>query len=274
MCVPLKVENRILGSVYVDTRKAGMRFTEEDLELFSTLASQSAMAIENARLAMQIVESEKRRQNLARFLPNALVDKVINESQTLVLGGQKTHVTSMFCDIRGSSELAEKLTPQLLVGLLNEHFSAMTEIVFKYEGTLDKYIGDEIMAIFGAPISVGDEPFRAVCTAIEMQRANAELNVLRGLENRPQFQVGTGIDTGEVIAGYIGSPKRMDFTVVGDRVNTAKRLCDIAGPGKTLIGKDVWEAVKDRVDAIPMGALMVKGKLQAVDAYEVVGLKR
>ncbi len=274
MCVPLKVENRILGSVYVDTRKAGMRFTEEDLELFSTLASQSAMAIENARLAGEIVESEKRRQNLARFLPNALVDKVLNESQALVLGGQKTHVTSMFSDIRGSSQLAEKLAPQHLVGLLNEHFTAMTEIVFKYEGTLDKYIGDEIMAIFGAPIAAGDEPYRAVCTALEMQRVNAELNVLRGLENRPQFYVGTGIDSGEVIAGYIGSPKRMDFTVVGDRVNTAKRLCDLAGPGKTLIGRDVWEAVKDRVEAIPMGALTVKGKLQAVDAYEVVGLKR
>ena len=274
MCVPLKVENRILGSVYVDTRKPGVRFTEEDLELFSSLASQSAMAIENARLAVQIVESEKRRQNLARFLPNALVDKVINESQTLVLGGQKARVTSMFCDIRGSSQLAEQLAPQNLVGLLNEHFSAMTEIVFKYEGTLDKYIGDEIMAIFGAPIAVGDEPFRAVCTALEMQQVNTELNVLRAAENRPQFHIGTGIDCGEVIAGYIGSPKRMDFTVVGDRVNTAKRLCDIAAPGKTIIGRDVWEAVKDRVDAIPMGALMVKGKEQAVDAYEVVGLKR
>ncbi len=274
MCVPLKVEDRILGSVYVDTRKSGMHFTEEDLELFSSLASQSAMAIENARLAVQIVESEKRRQNLARFLPNALVDKVLNDAHTLVLGGQKTRVTSMFCDIRGSSKLAEQLVPQQLVSLLNEHFSAMTDIVFKYEGTLDKYIGDEIMAIFGAPISIGDEPYRAVCTALEMLQCNTELNVLRAHENRPQFHIGTGIDTGEVIAGYIGSPKRMDFTVVGDRVNTAKRLCDIAGPGKILIGREVWDAVKDRVEAVPMGAQLLKGKDQAVEIYEVIGLKR
>ena len=273
MCVPLRVEDRILGSVYVDTRRAGMHFTEDDLELFSSLASQSAMAIENARLAVQIVESEKRRQNLARFLPNALVDRVLNESQTLVLGGQKTQVTSMFCDIRGSSKLAEQLVPQLLVSLLNEHFSAMTDIVFKYEGTLDKYIGDEIMAIFGAPISIGDEPYRAVCTALEMLQCNTELNVLRAHENRPQFHIGIGIDSGEVIAGYIGSPKRMDFTVVGDRVNTAKRLCDIAGPGKILIGREVWNAVRDRIEAVPMGAQLVKGKDQAVEIYEVIGLK-
>ncbi len=274
MCVPLKVENRILGSVYVDTRKTGMRFSEEDLELFSSLASQSAMAIENARLAEQIVDSERRRQNLARFLPNALVDKVLNDSQTLVLGGHKTRVTSMFCDIRGSSKLAEQLSPQLLVGLLNEHFSAMTEIVFKYEGTLDKYIGDEIMAIFGAPISVGDEPYRAVCTALEMLACNAELNVLRAHENRPQFHIGIGIDCGEVIAGYIGSPKRMDFTVVGDRVNTAKRLCDMAGPGKILVGREVFDAVSERVEAVPMGHQMVKGKDQTVEVYDVLSLKR
>jgi len=273
MCVPLKVEDRILGSVYVDTRKPGMHFSEEDLELFSSLASQSAMAIDNARLADQIVESEKRRQNLARFLPNALVDKVLNESQTLVLGGHKTRVTSMFCDIRGSSKLAEQLAPQQLVGLLNEHFSAMTEIVFKYEGTLDKYIGDEIMAIFGAPISIGDEPYRAVCTALEMQQCNEELNVLRAHENRPQFHIGTGIDCGEVIAGYIGSPKRMDFTVVGDRVNTAKRLCDMAASGKILIGREVYDAVKDRVEAVPMGHQSVKGKDKTVEVYEVTSLK-
>jgi adenylate cyclase len=180
----------------------------------------------------------------------------------------------MFCDIRGSSKLAEQLAPQQLVGLLNEHFSAMTEIVFKYEGTLDKYIGDEIMAIFGAPISVGDEPYRAVCTALEMLSSNAELNVLRAHENRPQFHIGVGIDCGEVIAGYIGSPKRMDFTVVGDRVNTAKRLCDMAGPGKILIGREVWDAVMDRVEAVPMGAHTVKGKDRTVEIYEVTGLKR
>jgi adenylate cyclase len=150
----------------------------------------------------------------------------------------------------------------------------MTEIVFKYQGTLDKYIGDEIMAVFGAPFRTGDEPFRAVCCALEMQTRNRELNLVRSEERRPRFHLGMGIDTGEVIAGYIGSPKRMDFTVVGDRVNTAKRFCDTAEPGKIVVGDEVWKAVQDRVTGKPLGTLMLKGKEQAVHAFEITGLKR
>ena len=273
MCVPLRIEDRILGSVYLDTNVRNHRFSEEDLELFSSLASQAALAIDNARLHSEILEAEHRRESLARFLPNALVNKIINDAQSLELGGQKALVTTMFCDIRGSSKLAEQLAPQDLVGLLNEHFTAMTEIVFKYQGTLDKYIGDEIMALFGAPFRTGDEPFRAVCCALEMQTRNRELNLVRSEEHRPRFHLGMGIDTGEVIAGYIGSPKRMDFTVVGDRVNTAKRFCDTAEPGKIVVGAEVWKAVQDRVTGKPLGTLMLKGKEQAVHAFEITGLK-
>lgn len=274
MCVPLKIDNRILGSIYVDTDDPEMSFLEEDLELFASLASQTAMAVENVRLHDQFIETEKRRENLARFLPGALVEKLMTESQVLTLGGLKTHVTTMFCDIRGSSQIAERLAPQELVTLLNEHFTAMTEILFAYEGTLDKYIGDEIMAIFGAPIAAGDEEYRSVCAAVEMQDRNKELNALRRSENRPQLHFGIGIDSGEVIAGYIGSPKRMDFTVVGDRVNTAKRFCDMAGPGKVVVGEHTWNVIKDRVEGVPMGNLTLKGKQQTVNAYEVLSLRK
>ncbi|MCK5861426.1 MAG: FHA domain-containing protein [Candidatus Hydrogenedentes bacterium] len=274
MCVPLKVENRILGSIYVDSDNPAITFLEEDLELFASLASQTAMAVENVRLHDRFIETEKRRENLARFLPGALVEKLMTESEDLTLGGLKTYVTTMFCDIRGSSQIAERLSPQELVTLLNEHFTAMTEILFNYEGTLDKYIGDEIMAIFGAPISVGDEEYRSVCAALEMQERNKELNALRRSENRPELHFGIGIDSGDVIAGYIGSPKRMDFTVVGDRVNTAKRFCDMAGPGKTVVGEHTWNAIKDRVESVAMGNFTLKGKEQTVYAYEILSLKK
>ncbi len=274
MCVPLKIDKRILGSIYVDSNNPEMSFVEEDLELFSSLAAQAAMAVDNVRLHDQFIETEKRRENLARFLPGALVEKLMTESQTLTLGGQKTHVTTMFCDIRGSSQIAEQLSPQELVTLLNEHFTAMTEILFAYEGTLDKYIGDEIMAIFGAPISVGNEDYRAVCAALEMQERNKELNTLRRSENRPQLHFGIGIDSGEVIAGYIGSPKRMDFTVVGDRVNTAKRFCDMAGPGKVVVGENTWNAIESMATGVPMGKLTLKGKQQTVYAHEILSLKK
>ncbi len=274
MCVPLKVKNLILGSIYVDTDDPEMHFTEEDLELFLSLASQAALAIDNVKLHDRVVESEKKRLHLARFLPGALVEKIMNDSENVELGGRKTQVTTLFCDIRGSAEIAEQVNSQNLIALLNEHFTAMTEIVFAYEGTLDKYIGDEIMAVFGAPIAMGGEQFRAVCAAMEMQRKNAELNAVRKMERRPQLHLGIGIDSGEVVAGYIGSPKRMDFTVVGDRVNTAKRFCDMAAPGKIVIGQETWEAVHNRVETKPMGTLFLRGKQRSVHAYEVVGPRK
>lgn len=134
MCVPLKTKDRILGSIYIDTRMPDVHFTEEDLELFNALAYQSAMAIDNVRLHDQVVEAEKKRMTLGRFLPMAVVEKVMNEDTALELGGQKTVVTTLFCDIRGSSKIAERLSPQQLVELLNEHFTAMTEIVFNHGG--------------------------------------------------------------------------------------------------------------------------------------------
>lgn len=274
MAVPLHVENRILGSIYVDTDAPDTRFDEEDLELFASLGAQAAMAVDIVRLHDQVLDTEKRRQNLARFLPGALVEKIMSESQTLALGGKKAQVTTLFCDIRGSSQIAEQLMPQTLVTLLNEHFTAMTEILFAYEGTLDKYIGDEIMAVFGAPILVGDEPYRAVCAAMDMQRRNAELNAVRASQHRPQLQFGIGIESGEVIAGYIGSPKRMDFTVVGDRVNVAKRFCDMAGAGKIVVGEQTWDAVKERIEAVPMGVLTLKGKQHTVQAFEISGERK
>jgi len=271
MCVPLRVEERTLGSIYLDTRQAGMRFTEEDLELFASLAAQAAMAVDNVQLHDRAVEAEKKRQNLGRFLSPAIVEKVLNEDTTLTLGGKKSTVTTMFCDIRGSSKLAEKLSPQELVVLLNEHFTAMTEIVFKFQGTLDKYIGDEIMAVFGAPLIHGGEALRAVSAALAIQKRAEEMNILRGREARPQVEVGIGIDTGEVIAGYIGSPIRMEFTVVGDRVNTAKRFCDMAAGGSVVVGQATWEQVQDHFVARPIGTVLLKGREEAVRAHEILG---
>jgi adenylate cyclase len=273
MCVPLKIENRVLGSIYVDTRKQRAAFNEEDLELFSSLANQSAFAVDNVRLHEQVVEAEKKRLNFSRFLPNAIVDKIMSEDTAIELGGQKARVTTLFCDIRGSSQLAERLSPQEMVELLNAHFTAMTEIIFNWRGTLDKYIGDEIMAVFGAPISTGDDAYAAVCAALDLQRVNQELNVGRRRDGQPEIQVGIGIDTGEVVAGYIGSPMRMDYTVVGDRVNTAKRFCDMAAAGKVVVGQETWEEIEDRVAGVPIGNVRLKGKEQAVLAHEIVSLK-
>ncbi len=155
MCVPLKIEDRILGSIYLDTRVPTHTFIEEDLELFATLAAQSAMAIENVQLYERMVEAEKKRANLGRFLSPSIVDEIMKEDTVLELGGRKRVVTTVFCDVRGFTPIAERVSPTELVDMLNEHFTAMTAIIFELEGTLDKYIGDEIMAVFGSPLEHG-----------------------------------------------------------------------------------------------------------------------
>lgn len=273
MAVPLKIEDRVLGSIYVDTRRPGAAFNEEDLELFVSLAGQSAMAIYNVQLYQQMVSSEKRRANLCRFLSPAIVDQVMKEESSLELGGQKRTVTTLFCDIRGFTPIAERTPPHQMVGLLNEHFTAMTDIVFRYDGTLDKYIGDEIMAVFGAPIQQHDDAERAVMAALAFQARNAQLNIQRIAEGRSELNLGVGINTGEVIAGYIGSPMRMEFTVVGDEVNTARRFCDLAKGGQIVVGSETYEQVKDKVEVREIGNVKLEGKVIQVDAYEVVGLK-
>ncbi|MCX5757525.1 MAG: GAF domain-containing protein, partial [Candidatus Hydrogenedentes bacterium] len=249
MAVPLRIEDRILGSIYVDSRKPTVTFNEEDLELFVSLATQLAMAIDNVRLYERMIEAEKKRSNLSRFLSPAIVDEIMKEDSVLELGGQKRLVTTLFCDIRGFTPIAERIPARLMVDLLNEHFTAMTEIIFAYKGTLDKYIGDELMAVFGAPLSADDDAERAVRASLAIQQRNAEINVQRTHDGRPAFHLGIGINTGEVIAGYIGSPMRMEFTVVGDHVNTARRLCDIARPGQTVVGGSTYQFVQNCVDA-------------------------
>ena len=273
MAVPLRTEDRILGSIYVDTRRRDIEFSKEDLELFASLASQSALAIDNVRLHQRMIDTEKKRANLSRFLSPGIVEEVMNTETSLELGGQKRVVTTLFCDIRGFTQISERVPPRLMVDILNEHFSAMTQIVFDASGTLDKYIGDEIMAVFGAPICDEDDALRAVRAGMKIQAANAELNVLRAHEDRPVLHLGIGINSGEVIAGYIGSPMRMEFTVVGDNVNIARRLCDLAKPGQVVIGGSTYHLVKDNVEAHPVGNVMLQGKANPVDVYEILGLK-
>ncbi len=272
MCVPLRVDDRVIGSIYIDSRQPQVRFGEGDLELFHSLASQSALAIDHVRLHQQVVEEEKKRQNLGRFLSPAIVDQVMQEESTISLGGSKQTVTTMFCDIRGSTRLGEQLSPPELLDLLNEHFTAMTEIVFAHQGTLDKYIGDELMAVFGAPLRGDQDTYRAVAAGLAMVQKNNSLNAVRARENRPTLELGIGINTGEVIAGYMGSPKRMEFTVVGDAVNTAKRFCDMAESGMVVVGEAVYEELGDAVTARPIGTAMLKGKAQPTRAFHVFAL--
>lgn len=272
MCVPLKIEDRIMGSIYLDTRKPQVTFNEEDLELFASLASQSALAIDNVRLHDKVVEAEMKRQEFGRFLSPAIVDKIMAEEKAVELGGQRARVSTLFCDIRGFTNTAERISPVELVALLNEYFTAMTEIIFQYQGTLDKYVGDEIMAIFGAPVPIENDALAAVSAAVAIQALNAELNEVRKNQGRTVIQLGIGIDSGEVTAGYFGSPMRMEYTVMGDRVNTASRFCGMAEAGQVVVGEETWRSIEGKVEGRHIGSVRLKGKELEVNAYEVIAI--
>jgi len=273
MCVPLRIEQRILGSIYVDTRRAGVTFNEEDLELFASLGTQSALAIDNVQLHEQVVEAEMKRHEFGRFLSPAIVDKIMSEEKAVELGGHRAEVSTLFCDIRGFTNTAERIPPGELVELLNEYFTAMTELIFQYQGTLDKYVGDEIMAVFGAPVEIENHCLAAVSAAMAIQKLNAELNEKREKEGRQVIQLGIGVDSGEVTAGYFGSPMRMEYTVVGDRVNTASRFCSMAGPGQVIVGAETWSHLQGKAEGKHIGSVRLKGKELEVNAYEILSVE-
>jgi len=273
MCVPLRIHDKLIGSIYIDSRQIGAKFADEDLELFNAVAAQAAVAIDHVDLHNQLVDAEKKRQDFCRFLSPDVVEKIMQEETDLELGGQKTTATTMFCDIRGFTNLSESMTPQEIVAMLNEHFTAITEIIFELNGTINKFIGDEIMCVFGAPFPREDDELRTVQAALAIQLRVSELNLVREREGRPSFLVGIGIETGEVSAGYIGSPMRMEYTVIGDRVNVASRLCSKATPGQVVVGPNTWEKVKDRVEGAPIGEVALKGKALPMLLHEVTALK-
>ena len=179
--------------------------------------------------------------------------------------------TILFTDIIGFSLLSEQMPPREVNSLLNQYFSRMTDIVFEFDGTIDKYIGDSLMAVFGAPMEKEGDAERAIFAALKMRQELAQMMDKAGEVNR--FNIRIGINTGRVVAGNIGSPKRMDYTVMGDPVNIASRLEDIASANQILIGEETYKHVKDRFKINKVGARKFKGKSEEIIVYEVVGEK-
>jgi adenylate cyclase len=195
----------------------------------------------------------------------------------MALGGEARVATILFCDIRGYTSLAEKIDTLVAVEILNDFLSSMTDIVFIHEGTLDKYIGDCVMAIFGAPVAHDDDPLRAVKAALDMKRRVIDLKELwrekMELAEVEAFEIGIGINTGEVIAGNIGNINRMEYTVVSRAVNLASRLENAAQPGQILISKSTYELTKDFMRMKKLPPVQLKNISEPVEVYEVLSQK-
>ena len=226
------------------------------------------------QMARSLREKEMIKRAFTRYVAREVVEEVLKDPEQLGLSGERREVTVLFCDIRGFTTLAERLTPEQVVSLLNEFYTLMIETTFKHDGTLDKFLGDAVMAVFGAPIAHPDHASRAVRTALDMRNGIAELNERRVGQGKAPIGIGIGLSLGEVVAGTVGTEDRMEYTVIGDSVNLAARLVDNARPaGRILISHRTYEAVRDLVEVKGLGPLKVKGKEEEVDVYEVISLQ-
>jgi adenylate cyclase len=268
MCAPLVGKNRLFGILYVDNLEKASAFTQEELNVFALVAAQAGAAIDNVAAHEKIAQQSLQRSALERFLSPEVVEMVV-ANPDIRLGGINQEVTIMFADIRGFTTMSEEMEPSRVVEILNEYFTRVTDVIFDNGGTLDKYMGDAVMAVFGAPISKGNDAANAVNSAIQIQRLLIELNRDAAARRWPELRVGIGINTGSAIAGNIGSPRRLDYTVVGDAVNTAQRLMSNAAGGQVLIAESTAKKLGKDFDLERLPELKVKGRSEAVPVFRV-----
>ena len=272
ICVPLWRKDKIIGVIQLDSIRFDNQFTQDDLELLKAIGSQMAMIIEQANLNEQIRQEEIMRSRLERFHSPQVIEMILQGSQETkdnIMEPKDLTATILFTDIIDFTQLTEQSPPRETNIILNQYFSTMTDIVFSYEGTLDKYIGDGLMAVFGAPMEGENDAERAILAAKEMKR---QLAVMMATQegSRKKFDIRIGINTGRVVAGNIGSPRRLDYTVIGDPVNIASRLESIAKPNQILIGEETYRAVKGKFKIGTIGPKKVKGKSTEIMVYEVM----
>ncbi|MCU1253706.1 MAG: cyaA1 [Candidatus Angelobacter sp.] len=271
MCAPLVGKEQLFGVLYVDNLEKASAFTQDELNVFALVAAQAGAAIDNAVAHEKIAQQSLQRSALERFLSPEVVEMVV-ANPDIRLGGVNQEVTVMFADIRGFTTMSEAMEPGRVVEILNEYFTRVTDVIFDNGGTLDKYIGDAVMAVFGAPISKGNDAAAAVNSAIQIQRLLIELNRDAAAREWPELRVGIGINTGNAIAGNIGSPRRLDYTVVGDAVNTAQRLMTNAAGGQILISESTAKKLGKTgktIDLERLPELKVKGRSEAVPVFRV-----
>ncbi len=238
------------------------------------LLAVSCLAVVIFNYVSELVERRRVTDIFGRYVAPQVVSQILkNGEDGLKLGGSRRVLTVLFVDIRGFTPLSEKAEPEEIVEILNEYLDLTASCIFEQEGTLDKFIGDATMAIFNAPLLLEDHPMKAVRAAWAMKQGSVELE--KKLTERFGFGVkfGIGIHTGPAVFGNIGSKTRMDYTAIGDTVNTAARLESNAKPGQIVLSESTYEAVKDRILAESLGEIKVKGKEQGIHIYELEGLK-
>lgn len=269
MCAPLVGNERIIGILYVDNLEKSAAFAEEELNVFALLAAQAAAALDSAVAYRKLAQQAAQRSTLERFLAPEVVKMVEADPRRALLGGVNQKVSILFADLRNFTAISEDLPPERVLEMLNEYFSRVTEVIFDHGGTLDKFVGDGVMALFGAPISKGNDAVRAVRAAVDIQRLMAELNRDARARGWPKLKVGVGINTGIVTVGNIGGPRRMDYTAVGDAVNVAARLVSEAAGAEILVTDATARELDETFRLTSRKPVLFKGKSSPVPVRSV-----
>lgn len=257
MYVPLVVNGQAIGVVCIDCSCAQPSFGKDDLLLVTSLAHQLALAIANQQLQLTLKQNTDVLERLLTNFSPKVRTRLLQRAQMgrLRLGGEQSVVSVLCADIRGFTQLTAGMPTDDVVSLLNEYFASLTECIFRHDGTIDKFVGDAILAVFGSPEADPQHCRKAVLAGMEMQEAAREVSKRRKAKAEVSCEIGIGIHTGQVLHGFIGSPERMEFTIIGETVNRTSRYCDGAKAGEVLISPEIyqhlWNAVEVQQTAIP-----------------------
>jgi adenylate cyclase len=267
--VPLCHENEVLGAIWLDSESLA-QFQQKDLELINAVANQAAMFIENTLLAKKVEQEIVTRERFSRLLSPNVAEQVISGKLEVKKGGVYVQECTVFnSDIRGFTRMSEGAAAGFVLDLLNEYFELMVEQVFKYEGTLDKFMGDGIMAFWGAPAAHPDDPLRSVQSALDQMDVLGKFNRKRIEQGQPALAIGMGIHTGPLVSGYVGSSKALSYTVIGDTANTSARLCGIALAGQIIVSESTHARLGNRFECEELPAAHLKGKEKPLRIFNV-----
>ncbi len=266
-CSPVSLQGRMLGVLYADNLMRSDAFSQEDFDTFTVIAAQAGMALANSLAREELSRQQVERASLRRYLPPQVVDWITSKGGTVELGGVLQPVTVLFADIRGFTRLSEQMEAREVVDLLNDFFGVMTETIFQSGGTLDKFIGDCVMALFGAPIPSERSPRNAMVAAVRMQQRVSRLSAERVQRGLSPLRIGVGLHHGPAVVGNIGSTERMQYTAIGDTVNIAARLVGRAEPGQILASDAMYEAAGASDLFRDLGLISVKGRDAQLRTY-------
>ncbi|MBX3183990.1 MAG: FHA domain-containing protein [Polyangiaceae bacterium] len=268
---PLLHNDDILGALWLDSETLA-QFQQKDMEIVTSIAAQAAMFIEINILGRKIQEEVVNRERFSRLLSPNVAERVMSGELDVKKGGQLQQSVTVFnSDIRGFTRMSEGAEPESIVEMLNEYFEMMVETLFKYEGTLDKFMGDGIMALWGAPVTAADDPIRSVSCSLEMMEELGNFNRSRLGRELPPLAIGIGIHTGPLVAGYIGSSKALSYTVIGDTANTSARLCGVAEGGQILVSEATLGLLKNRFQYQELPPASLKGKVKPFRIFNITG---